>query len=409
MQPLYSFLRCTRGNVLIATAAVMPLMIGAVAVGVDVTQWALTKRRLQRLADSAAVAGAYALQWNTAAKTAAERSLQNDSRIPFSSAPIIENAPTVGTYAGNMKAVRVRLTSSPNLPFVSYFMSGNTELPAEATAAIVPDPKYCMMALERGTTPGVTFEGSSVLGLDCGLGSNSQGTPSVSAEGSSTIKATVVGGVGTIPSVSNFSSGTELLSYQPPFEDPYAHLPPASSYAKNCSSALVVEGNGRTNLKPGCWSGMTIKGTVNFAPGTYVINSSQLLIESKANITGENVTFILTGPDPSTIATLTIQGGATIQLSPPTGGNTFKGVLFYQDRTAAHAINYVGGGSNSKISGSIYFPKQSLQFTGNSGLDTNCMRMIALRLRFTGNSSVGSNCSTEQGFGLFGTKVRLVG
>lgn len=415
---LAKLIRCPRGNVLIAAAAVMPLVVGAGAVGVDVTQWALAKRRLQRLADSSAVAGGYALQWNSdatatertaAAIAAANRSLQNDSQITFSSTPIVQNAPTVGAYAGDIRAVRVQLTSAPSLTFVSYFMSGTTEIPAEATAAVLPDPKYCMVALERGTTAGITFDGSTALGLDCGIGTNSQGSPAISAEGASSIRATRIAGVGSIPSVSNFSSGTELLSYQPPLLDPYAGLPPASNYATNCGPAVTFEGNGRRNVTQGCWAGMTIRANVNFAPGVYVINGGQLVIESSANITGENVTFILTGPSPSQIATMTIVGGATVQLSPPTGNHTFKGILVYQDRTALYGTNFISGGSNSKLAGSLYFPKQAVQFSGNSGLDTNCMRLVALRLRFTGNSAVGANCSVESGFGLYGTKVRLVG
>lgn len=253
--------RCQRGNALVIVAAVMPMLIGAGAIGMDVTQWALAKRRLQRTADSAALAGAHALQWRLAPKAAAERDLKLNNQVPFSSTPIIESAPTVGDYKGDTLAVRVHLTTAPTLAFVSYLMSGSTEIAAEATAAVVQDPKYCVLALEASTVAGVSFEGSSSVGLDCGIGTNSQGSPAISAEGASSITATRVGGVGAVPRVSNYSSGTSILSYQPPLEDPYANLPAASTYATKCTgaTALVVEGNKKASARPGCYAGALVR------------------------------------------------------------------------------------------------------------------------------------------------------
>src|SRR5687768_1770358 len=49
-----------RGNALVICAATLPLMIGSAAVGVDTIQVSVARRQLQRAADSAALAGAYA-------------------------------------------------------------------------------------------------------------------------------------------------------------------------------------------------------------------------------------------------------------------------------------------------------------------------------------------------------------
>ena len=51
--------RNQRGNVLIITAAAMPLLVGAAGLATDTIQWVLWKRQLQRAADSAAIAGVY--------------------------------------------------------------------------------------------------------------------------------------------------------------------------------------------------------------------------------------------------------------------------------------------------------------------------------------------------------------
>ncbi len=406
------FFRCERGNALILATAVIPMLVGAGAVGIDVAGWALAKRQLQRSADSAALAGAIALQWPRPAKEAAERDLQLNNQVPFSSTPVIENAPTVGPYKGQMKAVRVQLQTAPRLTFVSYFMPGTTAINAEATAAVVPDPRFCMVALENSmTTPGVTFDGSTAMSLDCGVGANSQASPAIDAQGASSVNATTVAAIGSVPRTANYSSGTEVLSYQPPIVDPYAGLPAASSYATKCTgaTALVVDGNKKANVKPGCFAGMTLKVEVNFGPGTYVINDASMVVESGAILTGENVTFILTGSDPTKIGTVTINGGANLSLSPNSSNKELLGILFYQDSRAPSGLNSFSGNSTSKLSGSLYFPKQTVKFTGNSGMNTNCLRIVARTLAFTGNGSVTSNCSGAPGSGLFGERARLVG
>jgi len=53
-------LRSTSGNVFIMTAILMPVILGSAGLAVDSIQWVLWKRQLQRAADSAALAGAYA-------------------------------------------------------------------------------------------------------------------------------------------------------------------------------------------------------------------------------------------------------------------------------------------------------------------------------------------------------------
>src|SRR5438309_7245776 len=49
-----------RGNALVIAGAALPLVIGSAGLASDTVQWAMWKRELQRMADSAALAGAYA-------------------------------------------------------------------------------------------------------------------------------------------------------------------------------------------------------------------------------------------------------------------------------------------------------------------------------------------------------------
>ena len=58
---LDALFRDRRANVFILAAFGLPLVIGGTGLGIDTIQWTLTQRKLQRMADSAALAGAYAL------------------------------------------------------------------------------------------------------------------------------------------------------------------------------------------------------------------------------------------------------------------------------------------------------------------------------------------------------------
>lgn len=151
-------IRCQRGNTFVIVTGVMPLLVGAGAVGIDVAQWTLAKRHLQRAADTAALAGAHALMQKVAISNAVDQTLVHNNQLVVNS-KVVENAPTAGSYAGDAKAVRVVLGANLQLSFISFFMSGPTTVRAEATAKSLPNPLYCMVALEDGPHVGWTSRG----------------------------------------------------------------------------------------------------------------------------------------------------------------------------------------------------------------------------------------------------------
>ena len=73
--------RDKRGNALMIAGAALPLMIGSVGLGTDTIQWALWKRQLQRAADSAAFAGAYARFQDKSSSTAVTQDLANNNHV----------------------------------------------------------------------------------------------------------------------------------------------------------------------------------------------------------------------------------------------------------------------------------------------------------------------------------------
>jgi hypothetical protein len=284
-----------------------------------------------------------------------------------------------------------------------------------STAAAMTNGSYCVIALENGSTAGIQFQGNSNVEMGCGLATNSKAATAVTAGGSSFVNVTHVSAVGGLKSSTNYASDTALLPYSIPQKDPYRDLP--TPVVPNCSSALNVQPNRTENVKnPGgvsCYRGMDIKGKVRFDPGIYYIDGGSVSIGSQAEITGDNVTFILTSKNaatnPSSIATLDINGGATIKLTATTSG-TYAGVLFYQDHRAPRSVtNKVNGNASSFLQGALYFPSQILEYSGASGMRTDCLQLVSRRITFTGNANVRNECPANSGAGAFiGTRVYLV-
>ena len=396
-----------------AIAAVcLPLLVGAAGLAVDTTQWTYWRRQLQREADSAALAGAFAKAQSKDPVVAANSDLSRTNTILLSGPADIHSAPTTGAFIGNSQAVRVSLTTSQRLPFSGSFMLTTPAISASATAAVVSNGDYCALALSPTTaSAGIKMQGSASLNFGCGLATNSQAANAVTAGGSSSITATPVSAVGGLTASSNYVGGTQLLPYSLPQPDPFANLPTPSP--SGCQSQVTVGPNTTQTLSPGCYSGMNLKGTVTLNPGTYYIDGGSFSVGSQAIVAGDGVTIILTSSsaasNPSLIATLNVNGGATLQLTAPTSG-TYKGILFYQDRRALDSgADTLNGNASSKLQGALYFPSQELDFSGTSGMTTDCLQLVAYRLTFIGNTSVSNQCPAASGAASFkGVQVRLV-
>jgi len=422
MRKLRNLLRRLRadpsGNAMLIGAGSLPMLLGAAGLGLDTVQWTLMQRQLQRAADSAAIAGAFARNGNANVAAEANRSLARDLMIALQPPPVIENAPTSGAYAGDTNAVRVILETRQRLPFASLFMREAPVVRVEATATAISNGDYCVVALENTTTAGIRMQGSSTVDLGCGLATNSLASNAVVASGSSRITASPVAAVGGLTPSSNYAPGTELLPNSIRQADPFRHLP--QPQPTDCGNELRVQPNqSRTiNNNSGatgrCFRGMDLRGTVHFDPGIYIIDGGSFSVGSQAVVTGTGVTFILTSStaatNPSSIATSQINGGATLQLSAPTTG-TYAGVLFYQDRRAPNSdANRVNGNSASFFQGAFYFPAQGVEFNGTSGMRTECVQIAARRVSFTGNSTIINQCPENSGARAFsGLRVFLVG
>ncbi|MBS3960544.1 MAG: hypothetical protein KGZ61_01725 [Sandarakinorhabdus sp.] len=398
-----------RGAIALIFAASTPVIVGSVGLAVDTIQWTTAKRQIQRQADSGAIAGAYGLAQSANVRATVTSDIAKNNFVDLATAPVIENAPTVGPFAGNARAVRVALAAEMRLPFSSILMTEPVRISAEATAALVSNGEYCAISLESGNTTGINMTGNATIDLNCGMATNSVSANSVSAGGSSRITASPIMGVGGLRPSSNYGPGTVLIPYGVPQPDPFAALPGTFPLGSNQNGN--VGSNQTRTLNPGTYNNFRLQGNVTLNPGIYYLNGTDFDVGSQARVSGSGVVIILTGSGPANIGQANINGGATINLTAPTTG-TYAGVLFYQDRRApaTNQTNKMNGNSTSTFRGAMYFPNQELQFNGTTGMNTNCIQLVARRLTFTGNSTVSNVCPSGSGSRAFlGTAVRLVG
>ena len=421
-QRLSAVLRDRKGNAMLIAAFAMPVLVGASGLATDTIQWTLWKRQLQRQADSAALAGAYALAQGANVNSSATAEINRYNLVTLTGSPVIQNAPASGAFAGDTSAVRVVLSTSQTLPFSSFFLSSPPVITAEATARVVASGEHCARALIKTAVVGITFSGNATVDLGCGMATNSKAANAVDPGGSSKINATPITAMGGLPSSSNYASGTVLHPYSIEQSDPFANLPKPVLPSDCKKNGQLTVGPKEVVTKTGdtCFTEMKIQGKLHLNPGIYYIDGGSFDVNAGAEITGSDVTIILTSStadsNPSSIGTININGGATVKLTNSDDG-PYKGVLFYQDGRALSApnngtkySNIINGNANSVLQGAIYTPSQEVSFSGDSGMTTECLQLVAYTLVFTGNSKISNKCLAGYGASSFqGTVVRLVG
>jgi hypothetical protein len=441
--------RNERGNVLILTAAAMPLLLGSAGLAVDTIQWTLWKRQLQRAADSAAIAGVYQrVQLNT--RDAVVEAVEHDLGLNQATGiALMAGFPTVELEANNGQErlpVEVELRVQKSLAFSSIFLASPPQIVARARAASVPGSgEYCFVSLEDSATKtGITVAGNANIELDCGMMSNSPAPNSALGIGSSsTVKATNIDAVGDIAESDRWNVD-DYNPYTPALPDPFGNvnisrpdmrcfsdgsnyplLGNSTSGNLNGNNATITLADARARIghtTANCFRGLSVGAnqTLTLPPGTYYIGEAGMNVQG--NLTCVGCTFVLTRINESNaVGRLSVNAnpnnGGNLNITAPTTGN-FANIAIFQDRNAVDSpsnTNRINGSSSSVINGAVYFPKQELVYNGNGTSSFVCTRLVGRRLYFSGNSSISnkfarnSNCPGRPSGGFEAARrVRLV-
>ena len=385
-----------RGNAIMIAGAALPIMVGFAGLATDTVQWAVWKRELQRAADSAAFAGAYSKIAGESVDNAVSTDLSynNHNNVALLAGfPKIEY-PTSGNWTDGVK---VTLAVQKELSFSSLFMDEPPKIETSATVGMIDDGEFCVVALEKGTDPGITVGGSATVNMGCGAISNSRnGSSSVNTNGNAYLfGADPVAGVGGLPST--IKGATDLQPYHIPMKDPFkgtpTTMPPGTQCKTMAQNTYTTGGNGNNSqkhLKAGCYKNFSFSGQDNYQldPGVYYLDSTDFSTNGNTVLTGSGVTFVLTGSTPGSVK---LNGNSTLNLSAPTSGQYAK-LLFVQAANAAtDNLNTINGNNGSKLDGSLYFPNGKTTFTGSAGALTKCVMVVSKKVDFSGNTDLQNN------------------
>jgi hypothetical protein len=400
---LGSILDARAGAVAVYVGLTIPLFVGAAGLAVDLTSWYRAKRNIQSAADAAAFAAALNLAQQgldeTPDLTAIQAAANDAAARNGVTAPVIVNSPPAsGLAAGDPQSIEVIATDPAAMFFAGSFLGAAPQITARSVAkAVVADA--CIWSLHPSERGALTVAGNAEVNLDCGVVVNSDHPEAALEEnGSACLTATSV-------TVAGFYSGNcvspEPEIFAPAYGDPLSSLQPPAFGACDNPPPQPGQNGGPTVYSPGVYCNGIHLGPDEFVfePGLYVLVGDELRINASAVVTNEEdgsggVTFYLTGSG-SDYATIHVNGGAQVTLTPMTTG-PLANVLFFQDPAApADGESLFNGGSTMNLTGILYFPSQSVEFTGGSSVEEARVLLVANLLKFSGNSYLDADYASS--------------
>ncbi len=149
------------------------------------------------------------------------------------------------------------------------------------------------------------------------------------------------------------------------------------------------------SLPPGTYcGGLTVDGqNVTFLPGNHIMLDGPLTFRNGAEAVADDVTFVMKGES----STLNIVSGAYVKVTAP-GTGALAGLVFFQDvhhgssdaSAYPNGINYMASGGELNITGTAYFPTQTVEVAGQSVFGSNApaTSFIAYNVDFYGSPTI---------------------
>jgi Flp pilus assembly protein TadG len=393
------------GNVaVIFTLALLPL-VGFVGASVDYTHGNAVKASMQAAVD--------AVSLNLAKSASSLNETQLNQKATDSFNALFQRSETQGVtvsaqYSAGAKSVTVTAAGSINTDFMGVMGRSTLNIGARAVAVVKGEGTACVLALNKNASGAALAQGSTTVNLTgCSLYDNSNNASALTVGGSAKLTALSVGVVGGISGNAGITTTAGIQTGVSPIEDPYSKLeiPAFSGCLVNNFTSKKKE-----TINPGVYCGgmkLNAGADVTLNAGVYTIDRGDLTVNGGATMTGTGVTIIFTSSTGNGYANASINGGATVNLTPPTTGS-LAGVVMFGDRNAPVGTKFdFNGGATQYIGGALYFPTGAVTFAGGAGTSASCTKLIADTIKFTGNSDFAIDCKA-MGVKAFGPSgVRL--
>jgi Flp pilus assembly protein TadG len=428
----------------VAFLAVIPVLAGTVAIGIETGQMYRLKRQMQGAADAAALAGAVdriaGKSGAVITSTAQYEAQRNGFANGTGTVVVTVNAPpTSGSNMGKTGAVEVIVTKTHNFSLgnvLNSWLGRSTSAFSVTARSVAAQGSYtstttnyegCVVALTTAAEQGVSFTSFNNFSSDCTIVSNGSATGSgsgasinISSFNTASLYSIWTRGSLSISSYNKLTYGNAsapLTNQTTTISDPYAGLPtpsPGTCTYNNFSQS----GTNKIDLLPGTYCGGLSASSVSnvyFTPGIYYIANGDLYLASVNNVscptctTDNGVAIVLTQTtgNNADIGGVKISSDNNITLNAgKTNTGSYTGVLFYQDRrvgtgtmTSSSKIFTVSSLNNATLSGAIYFPNNRIDISSINNFggtaSTGCTIFVGRYIKFSSfNNNYKGGCSS---------------
>jgi Flp pilus assembly protein TadG len=374
---LSQFRSASGANVTIMFALSLVPVAGAVGAAVDYSQGSSLRAAMQAAADAAS------LGTIKTASTLTPAQLQSTAagifNASFNRPPVVPAVTATYDTASNTVTVSGSATFKPNLMSMVGITQMNMSATSKATIA-AKTWQVCVMVTDPDSGHTLLAKNGGKINFNnCMVQVNTANWDAVESRDTSYIHST---------NGSNcFVGDIHYGDVQPPkdptctfFADPFAsYTVPTNTCTftnKSVTAAAI--------LTPGTYCGginINTNASITFSPGVYYIQDGDFKITGSANVTANNVTFLLSGAN----SNIDISTTGTITMSPYTGADAgqFSGFLFYYDQPSAKNNKATKQGKNTiqkatlNGSGIIYLVNQTLNITNGAVITINPGSIIA--------------------------------
>jgi hypothetical protein len=371
---------------LVFVAIVGVILMGFLALTLDVGAGSRQRRIAQAAADAGAMGGGQEILRKMSHDTIYNAAMTEATRNGFLAAEVtVNHPPSSGHYKDSLQYVEVIVHSPISTLFGSIFNINSLDVRARGVAGVAASSLNCVYTLDPTGADALWLDGD--LTANCGISVNSSNANALWVKPGKDLYAPAT-------SVSGGKYGGGQVHPAPstgaaPINDPLGDLVfPTDSDCSAHPTTLNLTSN--TTLSPGVYcGGINIANgstTATLQPGNYIIRGGGLTVATSGRIIGDSVTiFFTTGAVP--YSGMSITNSCTATLTAPTSG-AYKGILFFAD-PATVPLGYINTFSCAGTQvGSFYFPNETVYFSNGNGKLTIQGAIVAYSMRIKSGSAV---------------------
>lgn len=387
-------LRDNSGSIAILGALVLPMMMTIVFGTIDFVRLIDQRQKLQIVVDNASLAAAKGLSLSSATADQA-KAVVNTTVSAFFDAQFTGSTNNSATTSrpnvkANVNTDPLQVQVNAKQPFESVigtaFGLNSGMIEAQSTAQVVGQPNLCVLVLNPKSNGALDLQHSAlVTGNSCAVFVNSTHNIGIKAKNSARMKADTICSAGGYQGKGNNFDPKPFVDC-PQFDDPLSGR--ISPKTGTCDPTLPTQIFTSQELQPGTYCQNVTIGNgavVNLAPGTYVFQGADLVVENDAEILGTDVGLYFDKD-----SSFRFDARSKVSLEAPLTGAMAGLVIFTARDMPKGTVNFIYSEQAQNLVGTIYMPTAELRIDGsaNIGGDAAYTAMVVHDLRIYGGPHV---------------------